>query len=96
MKQTLPFRLTSAWEILRGLGAYNLYHSSNTCYSYLVREDSLLPEKNHTAVSSPREIAYLGDKDPFLSSSQADSCHHLRYVRSSCDFGLIACKWKCH
>lgn len=82
MKQTLPFRLTLTWEILHGLGAYNLYHSSNTCYSYLVRDGSLLPENNHTSISSPREIAYgLGDKDPFLSSSQADSCHHLRHVR---------------
>lgn len=67
MKQTLTSRLTLTWEILRGLGAYNLYHSSNPCCSYLVRQDSLLPENSHNAVSSPREIAYgleLGTRIP--------------------------------
>lgn len=52
---------------LHGLGAYSLYHSSSTCYSYLVREDSLLLENSHTAVSSPRETAYgleLGTRIP--------------------------------
>lgn len=78
MKQALTLSLTLTWEILRAWGACNLCHSSSACYSHLLREDSVLPENNHTALSSPREMAYgLGHKDPFLSSSQADSCHHV-------------------